>query len=84
MLLNVKPYGNGQPNNNKEEELEMKAQLYTHKAKKIKQFSDTKGKAFKIICKENCYCEEHERFVIGFNPKDNGGRGHYSRKNVYY
>jgi hypothetical protein len=28
MLLNVKPYGNGQPNTNKEE-LEMKAQLDT-------------------------------------------------------
>jgi hypothetical protein len=83
MLLNVKPYGNGQPNTNKEE-LEMKAQLDTHKAKKIKQFNDTKGKAFKIIFKENCYYEEHERFAIGPNPKDNGGRRHYSRKNVYY
>jgi hypothetical protein len=35
MLLNVKLYGNGQPNTNKEE-LEMNAQLDTHKAKKIK------------------------------------------------
>jgi hypothetical protein len=53
MLLNVKPYNNGQPNTNKED-LEMKAQLNTHKAKKIKQLNDTIGKAFKIICKENC------------------------------
>jgi hypothetical protein len=66
MLLNVKPYGNGQPNTNKEE-LEMKAQLDTHKAKKIKQFNDTKGKA---ITHTNVEGEHNEKDNLTFANDD--------------
>ncbi len=47
----------------------MKAQLDTHKTKKIKQFNDTKGKAFKIICKENCYCGNMKDLLLDSIPK---------------